>query len=76
MSFVSNFSPFKDILDLEYRVLYFSSMEKTQTEIETNIMGNGASYICNHTPSCHSGSPCLPPAVCLMDGLADDHRDR
>ena len=45
MSFVSNFSPFKDILDLEYRVLYFSSMEKTQTEIETNIMGNGASYI-------------------------------
>ena len=37
--FVSNFSRFKDILDLEYRVLYFSIMEKTHIEIETNIMG-------------------------------------
>jgi len=36
---VSNFSRFKDILDLEYRVLYFSIMEKTHIEIETNIMG-------------------------------------
>ena len=38
-SFGSNFSRFKDILDLEYRVLYFSSMEKTHIEIESNIMG-------------------------------------
>jgi len=37
-SVVSNYSRFKDILDLEYRVLYF--MEKTHIEIETNmIMG-------------------------------------
>ena len=34
MSFMSNLSWFKDILDLEYRVLYFIIME-----IETNIMG-------------------------------------
>jgi len=38
-SFVSNFSRLKDISDLEYRVLYFSSMEKTHIETETNIMG-------------------------------------
>ena len=38
-SFVSNFSQFKDILDLEYTVLYFSIMEKTHIGIETNIMG-------------------------------------
>jgi len=37
--FVNNFSQFKDILDLEYRVLYFSIMEKKHIEIETNIMG-------------------------------------
>jgi len=37
--FVSNFSRFKDIFDLEYRVLYFSIMEKTHIEIETYIMG-------------------------------------
>ena len=36
---VSNFSRFKDILDLEYRVLYFSIMEKTHIEIETNVIG-------------------------------------
>ena len=72
--FVSNFSRFKDILDLEYRVLYFSIMEKTH--IETNIMGKmGASYICNHTIICHCGSPRLPPAVCLVKGLADKHCD-
>jgi len=37
--FVNNFSRFKDILDLEYRVLYFSIMGKTHIEIETNVMG-------------------------------------
>jgi len=36
---LSNFSRLKDILDLEYRVLYFSIMEKTHIEIETNTMG-------------------------------------
>jgi len=25
---------------------------------------------------CHRGSPELPPAVCLAEGLADDHGDR
>ena len=38
-SFVSNFSQFKDSLDLEYKILYFSIMEKTHIKIETNIMG-------------------------------------
>ena len=32
-------SRFKDVSDLEYRVLYFSIMKKTHIEIETNIMG-------------------------------------
>ena len=35
----------------------------------------GASYICNHTIICHCGSPRLPPAVCLVKGLADKHCD-
>ena len=74
--FVSNFSRFKDVLDLEYRVLYFSIMEKTHIKIETNIMvGKSASYICNHTIICHRGPPQMPPAVRLGEGLADDHRD-
>ena len=67
---VSNFSRFKDILDLEYRVLYFSIMEKTHIEIETNIMGKkGVLYMqpYNNLP--------LPPAVRLAEGLADDHRN-
>ena len=25
---------------------------------------------------CHRGSPQLPPAVCLAEGLVDDHRNR
>ena len=39
MPFVINFSRFKDILDLGYKVLYFNSMKKTHILIETNIMG-------------------------------------
>jgi len=33
---------------LEFRVLYFSIM-KTHLDIETNIMGKSASYICNRS---------------------------
>jgi len=75
-SFVSNSSGFKDILNLDIGFQSFSSMEKTHIEIETNNMGNSASYICNHMIICHRGSPQLPPAVCLADGLAEDHCDR
>jgi len=72
--FMSNFSRFKDILDLEYtcRVLCFSIMGKTHIEIET-LWGKSASYICNHTIICHRD--CLPAAR-HVEGLADDHHDR
>ena len=68
---MSKFFRFKDILDLEYRVLYFSIMEKTHLEIETNIMGKEC-VLCNHTIICHRD---CPPAVRLAEGLVDDHCD-
>ena len=59
------------LLDLEYRVLYFSIMEKTHIEIETNIMGKvSASYICNHMIICHCGPPRLPPCCPSRGGLS------
>ena len=69
---MSNFFRYKDILDLEYRVLYFSIMEKTHIEIETNI-GERVRHMCNHTIICRCD---CPPAVSLAEGLADDHRNR
>ena len=54
--------------------VYFSIMEKTHIEIETNIMGKECVlYICNHTIICHRD---CPPAVCLAEGLADNHRGK
>ena len=64
---------FLSILDLEYRVLYFSIMEKTHIEIETNIMGEEC--LLYMQPYNYLPSRINVTAVCLVGGLAEDHRD-
>ena len=56
-----------------YRVLYFSIMEKTHIEIETNIMGKECVL---YMQPYDNLPPRLPPAIHLAEGLADDHCDR
>ena len=66
-SFMSNFSQFKDILDLEYRVLYFSIMEKTHIGIETNIMGKKCVLYMQPYDN-------LPPQITAIAPLLSDSR--
>ena len=65
---MSNFSRFKDIL--EYMVLYFSIIEKTHIEIECILYMQPDDNLPPRTTAT------APPAACLAEGLADDHRDR
>ena len=67
---VSNFSRFKDILDLEYRVLYFSIMEKTHIEIVTNIMGKECVLYMQPYNNLPRGPLQLPPCCPSRGGLS------
>ena len=63
---MSNFSRFKDNLDLEY----ISVLWRRHTlKLRLTIWGKSASYICSHTIICHRGPPRLP--LSLTEGLAD-----
>ena len=50
-----------------------TQLTKTLSVALLTLWGKSASYICNHTIICHCGSSRLPTAVCLAEGLADDH---
>jgi len=58
------------ILDLEYRVLYFSIMEKTHIEIVTNIMGKECVLYMQPYNNLPSVPLQLPPCCPSRGGLS------
>jgi len=58
------------ILDLEYRVLYFSIMEKTHIEIVTNIMGKECVLYMQPYNNLPRGPLQLPPCCPSRGGLS------